>query len=147
MGRAAYEGALDYAQLRVQGGRRIIEHQAIGNKLAEVAVRLEVARAAIWQAAWACDHPEAFADRSLPDLPLARIAKVFASEAIYHATKDAAECFGAMGVMRDMPLQKYVHDALVCLHSGTSNSDAKLRIAEALAGYRRPANAAALAAE
>ena len=147
IGRAAYEAALDYAQLRVQGGRRIIEHQAIGNKLAEVAVRLEVARAAIWQAAWACDHPEAFADRSLPDLPLARIAKVFASEAIYHATKDAAECFGAMGVMRDMPLQKYVHDALVCLHSGTSNSDAKLRIAEALAGYRRPANAAALAAE
>jgi alkylation response protein AidB-like acyl-CoA dehydrogenase len=147
IGRAAYEAALDYAQLRVQGGRRIIEHQAIGNKLAEVAVRLEVARAVIWEAAWACDHPEAFADRSLPDLPLARIAKVFASEAIYHATKDAAECFGAMGVMRDMPLQKYVHDALVCLHSGTSNSDAKLRIAEALAGYRRPANAAVLAAE
>jgi butyryl-CoA dehydrogenase len=147
IGRAAYEAALDYAQLRVQGGRRIIEHQAIGTKLAEVAVRLEVARAAIWQAAWACDHPEAFADRSLPDLPLARIAKVYASEAIYHAAKDAAECFGAMGVMRDMPLQKYVHDALVCLHSGTSSSDAKLRIAEALAGYRRPANAAVLAAE
>jgi butyryl-CoA dehydrogenase len=147
IGRAAYEAALDYARLRVQGGRRIVEHQAIGTKLAEVAVRLEVARAAIWQAAWACDHPEAIADRSLPDLPLTRIAKVFASEAIYHATKDAAECFGAMGVMRDMPLQKHVHDALVCLHSGTSNSDTKLHIAEALAGYRRPASAAVLAAE
>ena len=147
IGRAAYEAALEYAQLRVQGGRRIIEHQAIGTKLAEIAVRLEVARTVIWEAAWACDHPEAFADRSLPDLPLTRIAKVYASEAIYHATKDAAECFGAMGVMRDMPLQKYVHDALVCLHAGTSNSDAKLRIAEALAGYRRPARPAALAAE
>ena len=147
IGRAAYEAALEYAQLRVQGGRRIIEHQAIGTKLAEIAVRLEVARSVIWHAAWACDHPEAFADRSLPDLPLTRIAKVYASEAIYHATKDAAECFGAMGVMRDMPLQKYVHDALVCLHAGTSNSDAKLRIAEALAGYRRPARPAALAAE
>ena len=72
---------------------------------------------------------------------------MFASEAIYRAAKDAAECFGAMGVMRDMPLQKYMHDALICLHSGDGNSDAKLRIAEALAGYRRPANAAALAAE
>src|SRR6266853_1933389 len=30
IGRAAYEAALDYAQLRVQGGRRIIEHQALG---------------------------------------------------------------------------------------------------------------------
>ena len=147
IGRAAYEAALDYAQLRVQGGRRIIEHQAIGAKLAEIAIRLEVARAAIWQAAWACDHPDAVADRSLPDLPLASIAQVFASEAIYRATKDAAECFGAMGVMRDMPLQQYVHDALVCLHSGAGTGEAKLRIAEALAGYRRPAPSAALAAE
>jgi alkylation response protein AidB-like acyl-CoA dehydrogenase len=147
IGRAAYEAALDYAQLRVQGGRRIIEHQAIGAKLAEIAIRLEVARSAIWQAAWACDHPDAVADRSLPDLPLTSMAQVFASEAIYRATKDAAECFGAMGVMRDMPLQQYVHDALICLHSGTGSGEAKLRIAEALAGYRRPAAAAALAAE
>jgi alkylation response protein AidB-like acyl-CoA dehydrogenase len=147
IGRAAYEAALDYAQLRVQGGRRIIEHQAIGGKLAEVLVRLEVARVAIWQAAWASDHPEAIADRSLPDLPLTTIAEAFVSEAIYHATKDAAECFGAMGVMKDMPLQKYVHDALICLHSGAGHSDAKLRIAEALAGYRRPAPPAVLAAE
>src|SRR6266567_4035607 len=145
--RAAYEAALDYAQLRTQGGRPIIEHQAIGAKLAEIAIRLEVARAAIWQAAWASDHPDAFADRSLPDLPLTTIAAVFASEAIYRAAKDAAECFGAMGVMRDMPLQQYVHDALVCLHSGVGNSDAKLRIAEALARYRRPVSAAVLAAE
>jgi alkylation response protein AidB-like acyl-CoA dehydrogenase len=147
IGRAAYEAALDYAQLRVQGGRPIIEHQAIGGKLAEVLVRLEVARAAIWQAAWASDHPEAIADRSLPDLPLSIIAEAFVSEAIYHATKDAVECFGAMGVMKDMPLQKYVHDALVCRHSGAGNSEAVLRIAEALAGYRRPAAAAVLAAE
>jgi alkylation response protein AidB-like acyl-CoA dehydrogenase len=147
IGRAAYEAALDYAQLRVQGGRRIVEHQAIGGKLAEVLVRLEIARAAIWQAAWASDHPEAIADRSLPDLPLTTIAEAFVSEAIYHATKDAVECFGAMGVMKDMPLQKYVHDALICLHSGAGNSDGKLRIAEALAGYRRPTASAALAAE
>jgi alkylation response protein AidB-like acyl-CoA dehydrogenase len=138
IGRAAYEAALDYAGLRVQGGRRIIEHQAIGTKLAGIAIRLDVARTAIWRAAWAADHPEAVADGSLPNLPLASVAKVFSSEAIYHATKDAAECFGAMGVMRDMPLQKFIHDALVCLHSGVSNSDAKLRIAELLAGYARP---------
>ena len=138
IGRAAYEAALEYARLRVQGGRRIIEHQAIGTKLAEIAISLEVARNAVWQAAYAADHPDAIADRSLSDLPLQIIAKVFTSGAVYRAAKDAAEVFGAMGVMRDMPLQKYVHDALVCLHSGDGNSDAKLRIAEALAGYRRP---------
>ena len=143
IGRAAYEAALDYAQLRVQGGRPIVEHQAIGTKLAEIAIRLEVARNAIWRAAWGSDHPQGHADRSLSDLPLATIAEVFTAEAIYRATKDAAECFGAMGVMRDMPLQKYVHDALICLHSGAGPTEAKLRIAEALANYRRPAMAVA----
>jgi len=39
-----------------------------------------------------------------------------------------------------------VRDALICLHSGAGNSDAKLRIAEVLAGYRRPP-ASMLAAE
>jgi alkylation response protein AidB-like acyl-CoA dehydrogenase len=144
--RAAYEAALEYARLRVQGARPIIEHQAIGTKLADVAIRLEAARAAVWNAAWASDHPEAFADQSLPDLPLQTVAQVFVSETLYPAVKDAAELFGAMGVMRDMPLQKYVHDALVCLHGGASNSDAKLHIAEGLAGYRRAA-AQATAAE
>ena len=146
IGRAAYEAALDYADLRVQGGRRIIEHQAIGTKLAEIAIKLEVVRNAIWKAAFACDHPDAYADRSLAALPLQTVAEVFAAEAIFEAAKDAAECFGAMGVMRDMPLQKYVHDARICLHSGHGAGDAKLRIAEALADYRRSA-APAIAAE
>ncbi len=148
IGRAAYEAALDYAHLRVQGGRPLIEHQAIATKLAEAAIRLEVARTAVWQAAWASDHLEAVADRSLSDLPLQTIAQVFVSEAVMKATKDCAEIFGAMGVMRDMPLAKYIHDARVCQHSGDGNTDAKLRIAEELAGYRRAGNGAmALAGE
>jgi alkylation response protein AidB-like acyl-CoA dehydrogenase len=137
IGRAAYEAALEYAQLRVQGGRRLIEHQAIGTKLADIAIRLDIVRNTVWRAAWASDHPEALADRSLPDLPLIVIAQVFTSETIYRVTKDAAECFGAMGVMRDMPLQKYIHDALICLHTGDGNADLRLQIAEGLANYRR----------
>jgi hypothetical protein len=144
--RAAYDAALDYAHLRVQGGRPLIEHQAIATKLAEVAIKLEVARAAIWQAAWASDHPAAIADRSLADLPLTTMTQVFVGETLLKATKDAAEVFGAMGVMRDMPLQKYVNDARVCLHSGDGVTDAKLRIAEMLAGYRR-STSGAMAAE
>jgi alkylation response protein AidB-like acyl-CoA dehydrogenase len=140
IGRAAYEAALDFAHLRVQGGRPLIEHQAIGTKLAEIAIRLEVARASVWRAAWASDHPEAIADGSLPDLPLQAVAQIFTSEMMVKATKDAAEIFGAMGVMRDMPLQKYIHDARVCQHNGNGNSDAKLRLAEVIAGFRRSAH-------
>ncbi len=137
VGRAAFEAALDYAKLRVQGGRPIIEHQAIGAMLAEIAIKLEAARATIWQAAWASDHPEAVAGRGIADVPLQTIARVFVSTAVHEATLKAAEVFGGMGVMRDMPMQKYVHDALVFLHSRNASA-AKLEIAEALAGYRRP---------
>ena len=134
--RAAYDAAVDYAKLRVQGGRPIIEHQAIGGKLAEVAINLEVARGTIWRAAWVADHPQARADGSLADLPHAAIAQVASAAMLYRAAKDAAECFGAMGVMRDMPLQKYIHDTRMFLHTGNGNDDAKLAIAEALAGFR-----------
>jgi len=137
IGRAAYEAAIDYAKLRIQGGRPIIEHQAIGTLLAEIAIKLEVARNTVWQAAWASDHPDVYADRSLSGLPLETVARVFTSEIVHQVALDAAECFGAMGVMRDMPMHKYVRDALICLHSGNGNSDAKLRIAEGVAGYRR----------
>lgn len=140
IGRAALEAGVEYAKLRVQGGRPIVEHQAIGTILAEAAVRLTVARSIIWQAAWAADHPDAYSDRSLPELPLQTVAKVYTSKAVHEAAELATECFGAMGVMRDMPLHKYIHDALVFIHSEASNSVAKFRIAEALVGYERPAS-------
>jgi alkylation response protein AidB-like acyl-CoA dehydrogenase len=137
LGRAAYEAAVDYAGIRIQGARRIIEHQAIGTLLAECAIRLEIARTAVWKAAWVADHPDAVADRSVADLPLQTIARVYTAESMHKVALHAAEVFGAMGVMRDMPMHKYVQDAQIFLHSGMSPADGKLRIAEAVAEFRR----------
>ncbi len=137
IGRAAYEAALEYARLRTQGGRPIIEHQAVGLALAKMAIALESARILVWQAAWASDHQEAYSDGSLPELPLQTIAKIVTSETVQRVALDAAQIFGGMGVMRELPMQKYVRDALIFLHSESSNDVARLRIAEALAGYRR----------
>ena len=105
--------------------------------LAEIAILLEIARTMVWKAAWVADHPSAAADRSVSALPLQTLTRVYTAEAMHRATLDAAEVFGAMGVMRDMPLHKYVHDALIFLHSGASPGDGRLRIAEALAEFRR----------
>ena len=134
--RVAYDAAVDYARIRRQGGRNIIEHQAIGTKLSDCAIRLELARNLIWKAAWAIDNAEA-AGEGAPVLPLHVMARVYTAEAAHEVTLLAAECFGAMGVMRDMPLQKHVHDAMVFLHSDDSDGAAKLAIAEAIAGYQR----------
>jgi len=141
LGRAAYDAAVDYAKMRRQGGRMIVEHQAIGTKLADCAIRLELARNMIWKAAWTLDHPEAAAGNDSA-LPLHVIARVYTAEAVNEVALLSAECFGAMGVMRDMPLQKYVHDAMVFLHSDDADGAAKLAVAEAVAGYQRPAAAA-----
>lgn len=135
--RAAYEAAVDYAKMRWQGGRHIVEHQAIGMKLADVAIQLEAARGLTWKAAWVTDHPEAINDRSVNDLPWAVIARTFTAQSLHRATLEAAECFGAMAVMRDMPLQKYVHDTLVLQHSADCDLAAPLVVAEAVAGYSR----------
>ncbi|HXF68027.1 MAG TPA: acyl-CoA dehydrogenase family protein [Burkholderiales bacterium] len=136
--RAAFAAAVDYAKIRRQGGRNIIEHQAIGAKLADCAIKLELARNIVWKAAWAFDHPQAAAADGAARLPLETIARVYTAEAAHEVTLAAAECFGAMGVMRDMPLQKYVHDAMVFLHSEDADGVAKLAVAEAVAGYQRP---------
>lgn len=138
LGRAAYDAAVDYAKIRRQGGRNIIEHQSIGTKLADCAIRLELARNVIWKAAWAADHPDAIADRSIPGLPLHTIARVYTAEAVNQVTLLSAECFGAMGVMRDMPLQQYVHEGFVFAHGEETDDAAKLGIAEAVAGFERP---------
>jgi alkylation response protein AidB-like acyl-CoA dehydrogenase len=143
LGRAAYDAAVDYSRIRRQGGRNIIEHQAIGTKLSDCTIKLELARGMIWKAAWLLDHPEAVADRSAPALPFHVIARVYTAEAVNEIALLSAECFGAMGVMRDMPLQKYVHDSMVFLHNDDADGAAKLAVAEAVAGYQRPAADAA----
>jgi len=137
IGRAAFEAALGYARMRVQGGRPIIEHQAVAMRLADMAIALAQVRSLIWQTAWAADHLDAYQDGSLPDLPLQLIAKVATSETVYRVVTEAAQIFGGMGVMRELPMQKYVRDALIFLHSEHANDVARLKIAEHLARWRR----------
>jgi len=143
IGRAACAAAVEYAKLRVQGAKPIIQHQAIGEIMAGNTIKMEVARNAVWKAAWCLDHPDSAAARECPPHVLCAIARVYTSEAIHEVVEDAAECFGGMGVMLDMPQPRQQHDARVFLHTGGGNIVAKFRIAEATAGFDRGATAAA----
>ena len=137
IGRVAFETAIEYTKIRRQGGVNIIEHQAIGKMIADMAIKLEHARAMIWKAAWLIDNPSKITGGSMPRLPLHTIASSFTAEAIHEVTQLAADCFGAMAVMRDMPLQKYVEDAFIFLNSDTNDLSTKLRITEAIIEYQR----------
>ncbi len=133
--RAAYEAALEWANVRVQGGRRIIQHQAVGMMLADMAMQIEAARALVWKAAWAADHQDPY------DPKLASMAKVFASEAAHRITVQAAEIFGGMGIMAEAPVEKYVRDALTFLHSDGTNQIHRVRMGRHLDRQGAPAPA------
>src|SRR5262249_35016911 len=69
----ALDKALAYAQERVQFGKRIIEHQAVGHMLADMAMKVRTARLVTYHAAWKLD-------RGLPCSMEASMAKVVAGE-------------------------------------------------------------------
>jgi len=127
VGRAAYETALEYAKTRVQGGKRIIEHQAIGMMLADMFAQLEAARLLYWKAAWAADHDEAY------DPKLHPMSKVICSEVAMRVAVQALEIHGGYGITKDFTVEKYVRDAVSFLHSDGTRQALMLRTAKCLA--------------
>ncbi|MBX7161771.1 MAG: acyl-CoA dehydrogenase family protein [Acidimicrobiia bacterium] len=107
LARAALEYALDYAKEREAFGRPIADHQAIGHKLADMAMQLDAARMLVWRAGWMADA----------GVPLARgegsMAKCFAADTAVKVTYEAQQILGGHGYMRDHPVEKWYRDARV----------------------------------
>ncbi|MGZ8202940.1 MAG: acyl-CoA dehydrogenase family protein [Burkholderiales bacterium] len=127
VGRAAYEYALDYAKRRVQGGKPIVQQQAVAMMLAQMAMKLDAARTQIWRAAWLADRKQSEART------LGLLAKVNASETSFEACKLAAEILGGAAIMHEHPIEKYLRDATSFLHSDGTNQLCLLRAAQGLA--------------
>src|SRR4029453_3100345 len=102
VGRAAYEHAMEYAKQRVQGGKPIVEQQAVALMLAQMAMNLDAALAQNWKTA-------CLADRRQPEARvLGLLAKVNASETAFEACKLASEVLGGASIMHDHPVEKYL---------------------------------------
>lgn len=123
--RGAYERAVAYARERVQGGRPIIEHQAVGMMLAEMRTRLEAARALVVHAAELFDA----GDRSSP---FQQMAKWFAAETAVQVCQLAMEVLAHRGIMMDEPVQKYMRDCLSFLHSDGTQQAHLMRVQQAI---------------
>lgn len=122
---AAYERSIAYAKERVQGGKRLIEHDIIAAQLAEMHMLVDAARAYIHHAAWKADHKETGWDPTLGALP-----KVFASEVSWKVVTKALELHGAYGYMRDLGFEKLVRDAACFIHSDGVNRTLLLKAAQ-----------------
>jgi alkylation response protein AidB-like acyl-CoA dehydrogenase len=133
MANAAYEHALAYAKARTSFGKPIIEHQAVGFRLADMATQLEAARQLVY-------HAATLKDAQQPCLQAASMAKLFASEIAERVCSDAIQIHGGYGYLNAFPVERIYRDVRVCqIYEGTSDIQ-RLVISRSLA-----ANASATA--
>jgi butyryl-CoA dehydrogenase len=115
MARSALEVAIDYAKERQSFGTAIINHQAVGFRLADCATRLEAARQLVW-------HAASLRDAGRPCLKEAAMAKLFASEAAEQVCSAAIQTLGGYGYVNDFPVERIYRDVRVCqIYEGTSD--------------------------
>jgi butyryl-CoA dehydrogenase len=111
----AYEEALRYSRERVQFGKPISSFQAIQHMLADMATKIEAARALIYSVA-------RFMDTNPKESSVeAAMAKLYASDVAMEVTVDAVQIMGGYGYMREYPTEKYMRDAKITqIYEGTN---------------------------
>ncbi|MED3880674.1 acyl-CoA dehydrogenase family protein [Priestia megaterium] len=111
---AAYEKALSYAQERKQFGKAISSFQAIQFKLADMAMKIELARNMVYKAAWLKDQGKPFTKE-------AAMCKLYASEICMEVASQAVQIHGGYGYMKEYHVERYLRDAkLLEIGEGTS---------------------------
>jgi len=106
--------SLAYARERVSMGKRLIEHQAIAHRLADMQIRLEASRLLTYQAAW-------LAAQGQRNTCQASIAKAYSADAAMWSATEAVQIFGGMGYSTEYPVEKLFRDAKVLqIYEGTS---------------------------
>jgi butyryl-CoA dehydrogenase len=121
---AAFDAALAYARGRVTFGKTIIDHQAIGFQLAEMATKIEVARQMYL-------HVASLKTLGRSCIKEASMAKLFASEMVESVTSAAIQIHGGYGFLNDYPVEKFFRDMRVFkIYDGTSEVQKMLIVRE-----------------
>jgi alkylation response protein AidB-like acyl-CoA dehydrogenase len=121
---ALHQKAIDWAKVRIQGGKPLIEHDGIRAQLAEMRMLIDASRAYIHRVCWLAVHPEHGWDKALGALP-----KVMASKATWKIAKWCLEIHGGNGYMKEFGVEKLVRDAAAYLHSDGVNRTLCLKAA------------------
>ncbi len=125
MAQAALDIAIAYAKDRKSMGKAIIEHQAVGFRLADMAAQLEAARQLVL-------HAASLKDGGLPCLKEASMAKLIASEMAETVCSGAIQTLGGYGYLEEYGVAKIYRDVRVCqIYEGTSDIQ-RMVIARAL---------------
>ncbi len=126
IGIGAYEETVRFVHDRVQGGRPIIQHQAVAVRIAAMATKLEAVAALLRHAALAVDERSPDADA------LCNMVKVFASHEVVEICQNAMELHGGYGAMLEVGIEKAMRDALINLHSDGTTDVSNFKIVRAM---------------
>ena len=104
--RRVFDYALNYAAEREQFGQKIGKFQGVGFKLADMITEIDAADWLTLASAWRLDQ-------GLPANREIASAKLYASEMLARVTDEAIAIHGGMGLMNDLPLERFWRDARV----------------------------------
>lgn len=111
---AAFERALAYSQERKQFGRSLSSFQINQFKLADMAMKLELARTMVYKAAWLKDQGRPFSKE-------ASMCKLYASEVCMEIADQAVQLHGGYGYMKEYHVERFMRDGkLLEIGEGTS---------------------------
>lgn len=111
---AAYDRALQYSKERKQFGKSLSEFQVTQFKLADMAMKIELARNMVYKAAWLKDQNRPFSKE-------AAMCKLYASEIAMEVADQAIQIHGGYGYMKEYEVERYMRDAkLLEIGEGTS---------------------------
>jgi butyryl-CoA dehydrogenase len=133
----ALDLAVDYAIGRRQFGHPVSSFQGLRFMMADMAMKVEAARALIYSVARHIDS----GSEHRPTMYSA-MAKCFAGDMAMEVTTDAVQIFGGYGYMRDYPIEKYMRDAKITqIYEGTNQIQrdeiGKILIGEHVSGGSR----------
>jgi alkylation response protein AidB-like acyl-CoA dehydrogenase len=111
----AFEKVLVYTGTRKGGGKAINQHTIAAGILAEMAVKLELSRAAVYNIEWMLHHPEIYGPAfSKEMISKCNIVKVFTADAAVWIANKGMELMGAAGYSKEYTLEKDLRDAKAC---------------------------------
>ena len=128
---AALSTALEYAKVRQQFRKPIVDFQGVAFMLADMATGVEAARALYLSAARRRDAGKPFSRD-------AAMAKLFATDTAMRVTTDAVQVHGGYGFVTEYPVERYMREAKVLQIVEGTNQIQRLVISRALT---RPASA------
>jgi alkylation response protein AidB-like acyl-CoA dehydrogenase len=112
----AFDLALEYACTRRQFGAPVGSFQGMRFMIADMAMKIEAARALVYATA-------RYIDTKPKERPTvyAAMSKCYASDVAMEVTTDAVQIFGGYGYMHDYPIEKYMRDAKITqIYEGTN---------------------------